>query len=41
MIIDFHTHIFPENIAARTIAKLSSGSGSNAYTDGTFGGQRI
>ncbi len=34
MIIDFHTHIFPEKIAARTIEKLENMSGIKAFTDG-------
>ncbi|MDR0406432.1 MAG: amidohydrolase family protein [Clostridiales bacterium] len=36
--IDFHTHIFPEKIAARTIALLSERSGLTPFTDGTLGG---
>jgi hypothetical protein len=35
MIIDFHTHIFPEKIAAKTIEKLQNLSGIKAFTDGT------
>lgn len=35
MIIDFHTHIFPDAIAARAIAGLSAASGTPAYLDGT------
>lgn len=38
MIIDFHTHIFPEKIAERTIEKLSQVGGIKAYTDGTLTG---
>ncbi len=34
MIVDFHTHIFPEKIAARTIEKLENMSGIKAFTDG-------
>jgi len=39
MIIDFHTHIFPDNIAARTVEALSTKSGdvTNEY-DGTRSG---
>ena len=37
MLIDFHTHAFPESIAHRAIAKLSyDGGGLDAQTDGTF-----
>ena len=35
MIIDFHTHIFPDHIAQRTLDVLSSAAGIPAYTDGT------
>lgn len=38
MVIDFHTHIFPEKIAAGTIEKLAAISGIKAYTDGTLAG---
>lgn len=34
MIIDFHTHIFPEKIAARTISKLENIAHVKAFTDG-------
>lgn len=34
MIIDFHTHIFPEKIAARTISKLENTAHVKAFTDG-------
>ena len=34
MIIDFHTHIFPEKIAARTIEKLENIADVRAFTDG-------
>lgn len=34
MIVDFHTHIFPEKIAARTIEKLETIAHVQAYTDG-------
>ncbi len=36
MIIDFHTHIFPDKIAARSIEALSKVSGVKAATDGTL-----
>lgn len=38
MIIDFHTHIFPDKIAANSIAFLESESGVKATTDGTLNG---
>lgn len=34
MIIDFHTHIFPEKIAARAVAKLASVSSFQPHTTG-------
>jgi len=38
MIIDFHTHIFPEKIAKRTLGALASASNSTPYTNGTEAG---
>ncbi len=38
MVIDFHTHIFPDHIAEKTIEKLSGVSGLAPYTDGTLDG---
>ena len=38
MVIDFHTHIFPEKIAAKTIEALESRSGINAATNGMLDG---
>ncbi len=38
MIIDFHTHIFPEKIAAATIKALKERSNGNPSTDGTAEG---
>ena len=38
MIIDFHTHIFPDKIAEKTIAKLASVANIAASTDGTING---
>lgn len=35
MIIDFHTHTFPENLAGRAIAKLAASSRARNYLDGT------
>ena len=34
MVVDFHTHIFPEKIAARTIEKLEKLANVKAFTDG-------
>ena len=38
MIIDFHTHIFPDSLAPRAIDKLSKSADIISYTDGTFRG---
>ncbi|HIT68921.1 MAG TPA: amidohydrolase family protein [Candidatus Aphodomonas merdavium] len=38
MIIDFHTHTFPDRIAPATIEKLSHLSHAAAFSDGTEGG---
>ena len=39
MLIDFHTHCFPDKIAEKAILKLSFASGGlNPYTDGTVSG---
>ncbi len=38
MVIDMHTHIFPDRIAADTVRTLASAGGSPAYTDGTCKG---
>jgi len=38
MIIDFHTHIFPNKIAARTIKKLEEVGNIKAFTNGTLEG---
>lgn len=38
MIIDFHTHVFPDKIAERTIKILEENSNGKAYTDGTVNG---
>ena len=35
MIIDFHTHIFPDRIAARAVAGLARAGGIKAHTAGT------
>ena len=42
MLIDFHTHCFPDKIAEKAIAKLAYASGGlHPYTDGTLGGLRL
>lgn len=38
MIIDFHTHIFPDKIAGKTIEILAAKSGFTPYSDGTVDG---
>ena len=38
MIIDFHTHVFPDKIAQSTISALESKGGNKASTDGTVDG---
>ncbi len=38
MFIDFHTHTFPEKIAARSIEKLENVGGIKAHTNGTLDG---
>lgn len=38
MIIDFHTHIFPDSMAEKTISKLSSRIHENPYTNATLDG---
>jgi len=37
-IIDIHTHIFPDDLAARAVKQLTGNSGETAFTDGTAGG---
>ena len=36
MIIDFHTHMFPDRLAQKTIEKLSAMAGIESHTDGTL-----
>lgn len=36
--VDFHTHIFPDKIAEKTVAHLESVGQISAYTDGTVNG---
>ncbi len=38
MVIDFHTHVFPDKIAARTIENLEKKGNIKAATDGTLQG---
>lgn len=38
IIIDVHTHIYPERTAARTLAAVQDRAGIRAYTDGTIAG---
>lgn len=38
MVIDFHTHTFPDKIARASIENLSKCSGITPYTDGTMAG---
>ena len=38
MIIDFHTHTFPDEIAERTIHKLEAAAGIHARVNGTLAG---
>lgn len=37
-IVDIHTHIFPDDIAARAVKQLAGRSGETALLDGTAGG---
>lgn len=38
MFIDFHTHVFPDKIAAAAISELSQVCGSKPFADGTLNG---
>lgn len=38
MVIDFHTHIYPDHIARRTVTAVCERSKIQAYTDGTLKG---
>jgi len=38
MIIDFHTHIFPDHMAKKVLDKLSANSNTPYYIDGTLSG---
>ena len=37
MVVDFHTHTFPDAIAASAVAKLQAASHTRPFTDGTVG----
>ena len=41
MIIDFHTHIFPDKIAKSTISALAERSNGKPSTDGTVEGMTL
>lgn len=41
MIIDFHTHIFPERIAQRAITGMQANTHAAAFSDGTAAGLRV
>lgn len=38
MLIDFHTHVFPDKIAERTISALANNSSNRPFSDGTIDG---
>ncbi len=38
MVIDVHTHVYPDKIAARTVALLQSAENHPVYSDGTLKG---
>ena len=38
MVIDFHTHIFPDKIAQKTIDYLAEKGGNKPWSDGTVNG---
>ncbi len=40
MIVDLHTHAFPDNLAVRTVDKLQSASHTHPFSDGTVGALR-
>ena len=41
MVIDFHTHCFPDKLAERAVGQLSRvGGGLMPYSDGTLDGLR-
>ena len=40
MVIDFHTHTFPGELAGRAIGRLAASSRARNYLDGTAGALR-
>ena len=38
MVVDFHTHIFPDKIALSTVGALQEKSNNKPYSDGTANG---
>ena len=38
MLIDFHTHTFPDKIAAAALEQLGTRAGISPHTDGTYQG---
>ncbi len=40
MIVDIHTHVFPDELAPRAVAVLSGNSSVQPFTDGTCAGLR-
>lgn len=38
MKIDFHTHIYPDHVACKTVSAVRQRAGIDAYTDGTLNG---
>lgn len=40
MVVDFHTHCFPDSLASRAVSKLAALCGLQPYTDGTVSGLR-
>ena len=38
MVIDFHTHVFPDKIATETVSLLAKNGNIPAFSDGTFSG---
>ena len=38
MRIDFHTHVFPDQLAVKALSSISKNTGSPYYTDGTIVG---
>ena len=40
MLFDFHTHLFPDQLAPKALPKLAATFGANPFTDGTVSGTR-